>query len=768
MVFEILNENDLCTYYDLDENAGISLKGKKEKKYDYLDEKNIVERLLSYQDEEKSTVTFHLPQIHCSSCIWLLENLYKLNEAIAVSRVNFLKKELFLTFSNTTSLRKIVELLASIGYEPEINLGSLEEDDGKLKFQRSFYYKLGIAGFAFGNIMLMSFPEYLGLDQDSDAWFQSMFGYLNIIIALPVLIYSARDYWQSAWQGLRQGVLNIDVPITLGIISIFGRSVYEIVTHTGAGYLDSFAGLIFFLLVGKWFQQKTYHRLSFERDYKSYFPIAATVLKAGEERPVSINKIEEGDIVLVRHSELIPADGLLLKGSGNIDYAFVTGEAEPVAKTAGEKIFAGGRQMGDAIEITVTKKVSQSYLVQLWNNEAFEKKIPNTTSKIADRIGKIFTIVILAVAFATLAYWVRIDSSIAINAFTSVLIIACPCAVALSIPFTFGNVLRVLARHQFYLKNTSVIESLKDVAAVVFDKTGTLTFATGSEVQFEGNELTDEEKQMVHALASQSIHPLSRQITGFNLNERVAGSQPLIKVETFEEITGKGTKAKINDHTLRLGSADFLEVSSANKEENKSVYLEIDGTTKGHFTISNTYREGFKNVLLAFQERMKTYLISGDNDTERAFLEPLFNKNGAVLFRQNPQDKLEFIKKLQSEGNFTAMIGDGLNDAGALQQSDIGIVISENINNFTPASDAILHASKFASLPKMTEYTRKSVKLVYVAYGLALIYNVIGLSFAVQGLLSPIIAAILMPASSITIAVFGVVSSSLVARRIKL
>ncbi|MCB0653425.1 MAG: heavy metal translocating P-type ATPase metal-binding domain-containing protein [Saprospiraceae bacterium] len=766
MVFEILNENDLCNYYEIDEKAGVSLKGRKQQKYDYLDEKNIIEKLVSYQDDDKTTVTFFLPQIHCSSCIWLLENLYKLNEAISVSRVNFLKKEIFLTFNRDASLRQIVELLASIGYEPEINLGSLERDEDKLTFQRSFYYKLGIAGFAFGNIMLLSFPEYLGLEADSDAWFQSLFGYLNIILALPVLFYSAKDYLQSAWQGLRQGMLNIDVPISLGIISIFGRSVYEIVSQTGAGYLDSFAGLIFFLLVGKWFQQKTYHRLSFERDYKSYFPIAVTVLKAGEEKPVSINKIEEGDIVLVRHSELIPADGLMLKGTGKIDYAFVTGEAEPVAKTAGEKIYAGGRQVGDSIEITVTKKVSQSYLVQLWNNEAFEKKAPNTTSKIADRIGKIFTIVILIVAFSTLLYWLQYDITTAVNAFTSVLIIACPCAVALSIPFTFGNVLRVLAKHQFYLKNTSVIESLRDMGAVVFDKTGTLTFSTGSEVIYDGEALTDPERSMVHALASQSIHPLSRQIAGSLLNSEEEPLSP--SLANFREFTGKGTQAEISGHLTRLGSAEFLEINTPSNGADKSVYVEIDGKIKGHFTISNTYREGFKNVLLSFQEKMKTYLISGDNDSERIFLEPLFNQNGAVLFRQSPQEKLEFIKKLQSEGTFTGMIGDGLNDAGALQQSDIGIVISENINNFTPASDAILHASKFASLPKMTEYARKSVQLVYAAYGLALIYNVIGLTFAVQGVLSPIVAAILMPASSITIAVFGVVSSSLVARRMRL
>lgn len=759
MVNQILQENDLCTYYDIDENAAFSLKGKKQERYDYLDDTEIIEKIIDFQDEKMTKVSFLLPQIHCASCIWLLENLYKLNTDVHSSKVNFLKKEIYITFANSTSLRKIVELLASIGYAPAINLGTPDEERSNT-LEKSFYYKIGLAGFAFGNVMLMSFPEYLGLTDTDGAHFQTIFGYVNIFISTLVLLYSGKDYLISAWNGIKHGDFNIDVPISLGIVSIWARSVYEILSHTGAGYLDSFTGLIFFLLIGKWFQQKTYYQLSFERDYKSYFPISAALLKDGKEKPVPLKNLEKGDIVLVRNSELIPADGLLLKGEAYIDYSFVTGEAQPIKKQVGDKIFAGGRQMGEAIQVNITKNVGQSYLIQLWNNDAFQQKEQGDISGLADKIGKYFTYAILLIATATLVYWMPKDSSIAINAFTAVLIIACPCAVALSIPFTFGNVLRILAKHQFYLKNTNIIELLHRSSAIVFDKTGTLTQAMGNSIVYEGEALTNDEIDIVFALSQQSGHPLSRQITDFLLpqvNEKLRLSQ-------FEEILGKGTTATISNNTVRLGSSTFILGKQEGKQKN--VLIEINGVYKGHFIIKNQYRSDFKRVLQQLQQLFSAYLLSGDNDREKDFLTPLFGDENKLHFNQSPENKLNFIQSLQQNNNTVIMLGDGLNDAGALQQSDVGIVISENINNFTPASDAIISADQFEQLPQLIHYTQRSVRLVYMAYALALIYNIVGLSFAVQGELSPIIAAILMPASSITIAVFGVLSSNILAQRI--
>ncbi len=766
MVYEILNENDLCKYYQIDDNAGISLKGKQQERYAYLDDPDVLQKLADFTDGKTTRIRFHLPQMHCASCIWLLEQLYRLNEGVLNSKVNFLRKEVHISYSEEeTSLRKIVELLASIGYPPAINLSNLE-DDHKRVVEKSYYYKLGVAGFCFGNIMLLSFPEYLGLDKVSERFFFQLFAYLNIILAIPAVFYSGIDYIRSAYLGLKQYKLTIDVPIALGILTLFFRSTYEIISHTGAGYLDSLAGLIFFLLIGKWFQQRTYHNISFERDYKSYFPIATWKRAGQKEVSVTLDKLSVGDHIFVRNGEIIPADGVLISSESQIDYSFVTGEARSVKVHSGEKIFAGGRQLGETAEIALTKRVSQSYLTQLWNEDAFSKNTAQEASLLADKVGRYFTIVILLIAFSTLFYWLTVDKSIAFQAFTAVLIIACPCAVALSIPFTFGNVLRILAKNKFYIKNTNVIEAIQKVNAIVFDKTGTLTTNQKEKMEYHGKPLNEEELLGLGLLVRQSNHPVSKQIHAYLFKKFPMLSElNNLEVEGFKETIGKGIEGRIGVQGVKVGSFEFVGADLEKGRKPMSVYICINGEIKGGFSIVHYYRNGLEKLMHYFKQLGRTYLLSGDNDREKAALSSLFTSDSDLQFNQSPQDKLHFISNLQDAKKQVMTIGDGLNDAGALKQSDVGIVITENTNNFTPACDAILDARRFAYLPKFIDFARKSVKLVYYAYGLAFIYNVIGLSFAVQGLLSPVIAAILMPASSITIVLFGVLSSNLLAMK---
>jgi len=759
MVYEILNENDLCRYYELDEKAGISLRGRRLEQYGYLDEPDIREQLLDFTDGRRSDVHFYLPQIHCASCIWLLENLYRLHEGIERSVVNFPRKEVSLTFDESQiSLRQVAELLASIGYAPLIQLSDLKDkNEERPVVDRSLYFQLGVAGFAFGNVMLLSFPEYLGLsDEAVNPLFVQWVGWLNIALSSLVVFYSGRDYLRSAWMELKHGHLNMDAPISLGILALYGRSLYEILTHTGAGYLDSLAGLLFFLLVGKWFQQRTYYRLSFDRDYRSYFPIAASVKEGEEEYSLSANKLEPGMTIVLRHGELIPADGILLRGDAQIDYSFVTGESEPVQKHTGDKLYAGGRQIGSTIEMTLTKKVSQSYLTSLWNEKAFDKEQESKTKHLADRIATYFTFTVLTLAFLTLAYWLPRDMSLAFNAFTAVLIVACPCAVALSVPFTFGNSLRLLAKKGFFLKNVHVLEQMSAVTAIVFDKTGTLTSREDAEVHFEGEKPLDEEaKKWLRSLSLQSVHPVSRQVN------RWLGRGPLAKVRDFEELTGLGIKGEVEGHRIRLGSAEFLGVSGG--KQARGLYAEVDGELIGHFVLENRLRPDLGKVLRKLKEKYKLYMLSGDDERERGKLEPLFGEGAELYFRQQPEDKLRFVEALQARGEKVLMLGDGLNDAGALKQSDVGIVLADDTNNFTPASDGIMDAGLLGQLPDFLRFAEQNLRLVYGAYLLALVYNIVGLSFAMRALLTPVIAAILMPASSVSIVLFGVLSSSFLA-----
>src|SRR5690606_24874887 len=455
-------------------------------------------------------LTFIIPSIHCTSCIWLLENLYKLHEGVSVSRVNFVKKTLAVSYEpRHVHLRQLVEQLATLGSAPDISLERYEKKEHK-RITDSTLIKIGVVGFCSGNIMALSFPEYFGVKDSVDTYFGPYFIWLNVLLSMPVFFYGASGYLTSAYRSLRQKVINLDVPISIGISALFGRSLFEVLSGTGPGYWDSLAGLVFFLLIGKWLQNKTFESLSFERNYKSYFPLATTKIVDGKQENILTSELDEGDHILIRNQELIPADSILLSEEAWIDYSFVTGESEPIAKKAGDYIYAGGKQVGPSIEAQVKKAVSQSYLTQLWNDEAFTKDTPMPVTKLTADFSRYFTFITLAVAALAGLFWLIIDPSIALNAFTAVLIVACPCALSLSMPFAMENTMRIFGRNGFYVKHIDIIQHLATITHIVFDKTGTLTQGKEAVVNFLGNTLTREEEAMVKSITAHSTHPLSR------------------------------------------------------------------------------------------------------------------------------------------------------------------------------------------------------------------------------------------------------------------
>lgn len=754
-VFALLNKHQLDGYYCMNVSPGNTIQTVSTTKFQYLDDTEIVKKLVSFSNTTQTQATFYLPQMHCSSCLWLLENLNKLHEAISVSQVNFTEKQLSVTFNHQLlSYRQIVELLASIGYEPHITL----EDSIVKQKNRTTAYKLGIAGFCFANIMLISFPEYLGLHYHQDVVLTTFFRYVNLLIALPVFFYGATEFFVNAWHSIKQRYLNIDAPIALAVAVTFCRSVYEIISNTGGGYLDSMSGIVFFMLVGRALQNKTFATLKFNRDYKSYFPIAVTAIVNKTNITKTIETIDKEDILLLHHQEIIPVDGIVTKGKAIIDYSFVTGENETTEMNIGDLIYAGGKIAGSSIEIMAVKPFSQNSFTRLWNNKAFKKEYKNYDSYITI-ISKYFSIAVLMLAGGAFSYYAsKHQLNNAWNVFTAVLIVACPCALLLTSSFTFGYIIELFSLKGLFVKNADTIENLAKINHIVFDKTGTVTEANASQVTYKGIPLNSFQENIIFSLLNQSIHPLSKAICKHLQHAKY------LPIQHYKELTNKGLEAWYNDVHVKIGSALFVGAALEQQANKSEVYVCFDNEVIGKYLVNNVVKNGVNDAIKQLSN-YKLTLLSGDNESAQLQMQQVFDNHANLIFKQTPQQKLDYIKMLQEKDARVMMIGDGLNDAGALKQSNVGISVVENSFSFSPACDAIMQADKLPLLPNYIHAAIAANNVIKATFIYSVLYNIIGLYFALTAQLMPVVAAILMPMSSISIIVITFLSVQYISYR---
>lgn len=756
LVYSLINETGLCNYYNLNEHPGINQRTSvRENKFSFLDDDSVESQIIGFRNNDFTQVVFYLPAIHCSSCLYLLENIHRFNKGIINLEIHFARKEAKIKYKHKeVGLREVAELLTRLGYEPHISLRDVA--GAKPKTSKSLIYRLGIAGFCFGNIMMMSFPEYLGL-HGSEKSMTGLFRTLNLLLAIPTFFYSATPFFTSAWSGLKNRFLNIDAPVSVAIIVTFGRSVYEVMAGVGGGFFDSMSGIIFFMLLGRVLQDKTYQHLEFDRDYTSYFPIAVTTIQKGEEVPVQVSALKKGDLVRIYNEEIIPVDGILSNGKAYIDYSFVTGESAVNRIETGEIIYAGGKQMGAAIDLLILKDVSQSYLTQLWKQTKVKSRTDQDQKSFVHYLSKYFSYLVFSIsALAGIYWWIHNPANI-FPAMTAVLIVACPCALLLSNSFSNGFIIRLLGYNKFFLKDALSIEFIAGIKHIVFDKTGTLTDTSHYKVHYEGTELTQPEKLRIAATARQSRHPLSKAVSDY------LGIRQVPTIISFEEFPGQGTKSIFEGYEIKLGSEEFTG-QMQNSDNRSRVCVVVNGEYKGKFYIENQYREHAEEVIAGLKKKYQLTVLSGDNDKDAASLKKVFGENSTIIFNQKPEDKLIYIKNRQKQKQTVMMVGDGLNDAGALMQSDVGIAISDTRNNFTPASDVILGAESFSKLPALLRLCADGKKIIIGSFILSILYNIVGVYFSVTAQLSPLVAAILMPASTFSIIIFTYTTSLVMAR----
>jgi P-type Cu+ transporter len=745
-VYTLLRESGLDGFYACEIPPGASQQNagtRAPERFAALDDPAVAARFIDFDDGVLAAATFSVPDLHCASCLWLLERLWRVDRGIVRTDADLLRRTVHVWFRRAEiSLRGVAEQLAAVGYEPML---SDETRPARMPTtRRRLYLQLAVAGFAFGNIMLFSIPRYANGAPLEDG-FQRLFDMLNIGLALPVLFFSASGYFQSAWRALRARRVILDVPVALGLAVLFARSLFEIVTARSEGFMDSFTGLVFFLLVGRLFQQKAFDRIAFDRSFRSFLPLSGLVEHQGDLVTTPLERVRVGDRLIVRPQEIVPADARLLDDEGTVDYAFVTGESAPVIVHRGDLVHAGGRAAHHSLHLLVLDDVSHSRLAALWNNPAFSKPKRRWLTDVSTAFGAGFTIVALALALlGAIAWWP--DAAMSVQVATAVLIIACPCALTLAAPITLGTAMEMLGRRGLYLKDAAVALDLGRADTIALDKTGTLTRAA-REMIAEPRGLTDDEWRMVRRLAAESVHPVSRAI---------AASAPSHgEVRECVEIPGRGLRGCVDGHDVILSAVHRAareygrHVGSADPDAMAGTLVTIDGDARGHVQLRMPTRPGIERAIEDLARTHYVCLVSGDRDDEATQWRALFGDR--MSFRQSPEDKLAAIRARQAAGGFVAMVGDGLNDAGALAAADVGVAVSDDTACIVPACDALIRGDRLDRLPHFLRYARRARQIIVACFVVSVLYNIVGLSLALAGLLTPLATAILMPVSSLTI-----------------
>ena len=719
-----------------------------------LDDPAVAARVIRVDGPVLACAVFAVPALHCASCVWLVERLWQIDARIVRIEVDLLRRSVEVWFQrDRMPVRQVAELLAAVGYAPEVPRESLGA--GTTPDRRRLYLQLGLAGFAFGNVMVFSIPRYLH-GAALEAPFQQLFDGLNVALVTPVLLYSASDYLRRAWRALAMARLTIDVPIAIGLLALYGRSLADILAGRGPGFLDSFAGLVFFLLVGRLFQQQAFDRIAFDRTYRSFLPLTVRVRRGGEWVPTPIEALGVGDRIMVRPQEVVPADALLLDTDARVDYAFVTGESDAVAVSQSERVRAGGRVVEKAVRLLVVEAVEHTHLARLWNHPAFAGGRRHWITDVSARFGAWFTVATLVLAAAGAAAWWS-DAWMAVQVASAVLIIACPCALTLAAPVALGTAMNQLAIRGLFLKEPAVALDLSRVDTIVFDKTGTLT---GGDVRaMPPADVPDPEWRQVQRLAAQSAHPVSRAIA--------AGGGDGGGVTGVVEVAGQGVRGVVDGRDVSIGTATFVAGSigaAAAADAVTGPAVAIDGRFRGWVRLVSQPRAGIEAAVATLAGSHQVWLLSGDTGIDVAHWAAAFGST--VRFRQSPEDKLAFVQARADEGRHVLMVGDGLNDAGALAAADVGLAVSDDTACLAPACDALAGGGALAALPAFLHYARQVRQVIVLCFAVSVVYNAVGLTLALQGRLTPLVTAVLMPVSSLTVIGLSAGATRWLARRI--
>ena len=701
--------------------------------------------------------------IHCAACVWLIErSLGQLPGVINIA-VNLSNKRLALRWDNEQiKLSQILTHLSHIGYaaipyDPEVAEGQLKKQN------RSMLFRMAFAGFTMMNLLWVSIALYSGA---AEGEFRSLFHWVGFALATPTLLYSGWPFLHSAWTGLRRLHLTMDLPIAIGAVTTYGYSVFITLTQpiVGEVYYDTVVNFLFVILVGRYLEATSKRQaIASTQRLLDLQPRGATVLRDGAEVLLPIRAVKANDTVLIRPGDHVPVDGKVIEGRSNVNESMLSGESRPVAKTVGDKVSAGTLNTDSALTVRVEgtlRNTSLGHIIRLVE-EAQASKAPIQCT--ADRIVPWFVATTLLLAGITFSYWYTHSYlEMALMAATSVLIITCPCAFGLATPMAIASAAGLGAQHGILIKNGEVLETLSHINHFVFDKTGTLTEGR-MQVQTvitSGNIAEETLLTQVAALEQFSEHSIARAIE----TEAKAYALPTVTAREVENKPGHGLKGYIGESLFIIGTPTWLAQNNININDDLQqtvsewesqavtcVHVAINGHEVGIIAITDQLRPDARELINSLRaDGHRLTLLSGDR---HAVAEAIAEQLGGMdtIAEVLPEDKDRIIHELQEKGDRVAMVGDGINDAPALIRANVGIALGSGTDVSGESADIVLMNDELGKVKLATALSHRSLRTIRQNIGISIAYNIIMVPLAMAAIITPLVAAISMPISSLLV-----------------
>lgn len=717
-----------------------------------------------YVDQLDDDRTIHLliDGIHCAACVWLIENSLAKQAGVISAEVNLTSKRLRLRWNNQqTSLSTLLQSLADIGYsavpfDPDTAEGALA------RRHQGLLYRMAFAGFAMMNLMWISIALYSGADQGE---FRNWFQWIGFIIATPTLLYSGYPFLRNAVLGLRSRYLTMDLPIAIGATATYSYSTYVTIINPSHGdvYFDTVVNFLFVILVGRYLEAISKKQaLSATRRLLELQPKLATVVTGKDQKVVPVRSVVIGDLVLVKPGENIPVDGTIIEGQSAVDESMLTGESIPVVKAVNDKVVAGSINGEGAFTVRAEQVLRNTALAKIvaLMEDAQASKAP--IQSVTDKVVPWFVFITLSLATFTFLYWNQFDFENALLAATSVLIITCPCAFGLATPMSVAVATGVGSSRGILVKQGAALEALSQVTHFVFDKTGTLTYGKLRLVSLEvfNSISSDSLLALAASVEQQSEHSVAKAIYQAAIDKDLA----LLATTNFASAPGEGVKALVEGQQVLVGTQAWLfknkikitslqqsQITEYEQRGVSCVFIAIDGELAGLFGLVDELRPEVKKIVGELIEQdIAITVLSGDRaSVVTAVTAGLgdINRQAEVL----PKDKADVVRQLQQQGGIVAMVGDGVNDAPALIQADIGIALASGTDVSIESADIVLSHNELEQVTQARRLASKTLRTIKQNIVLSVSYNVIMVPLAMMALVSPLVAALTMPVSSLLV-----------------